>query len=185
MSEFSWMEVTFGKNLDESGGDFHSVKINDVHEGRLHDVVACFLSNGYEIVSVVVDGMNFLQEMSQHIAPEDLGDAFDIMCSFSTNVDAVVAFLHVRDSADILNWDDSILIQGSDHEDVVRGWTELFHKRYEEVTENRYDSRFVEAEVFPDWMATNTEFWRDSLDNIAQKESSDVVEFNDEVYYFG
>jgi hypothetical protein len=190
MAQFSSLEVTLLRgNVDENGGDFRTLKVGEIHEGRLHGALASLYSIGYEVVSAVVDGASFVEEIWDSIdqgSITDLCDAFDTFCAEEYNVDIVVAFLKEMPSSEVLNWDDHVWFRGSDHEDVVRQWTEVFCKRYEQVAgENHWDLKFVDADMFPDWMATDDSFWKNTLENIASQESSVVIEFNDEVYYFG
>lgn len=188
MSEFSSLEITLARNYDENGGDFRTLKVDDTHEGRLWDALFALYRIDYEVVSAVVDGYDFLEDIWEWIDQDNVNhlvEAFDALCADKHSADIIVAFLSVMPSAEVSTWYDSVYFRGADYEEVVREWVATFHKRYEEIGRGYYETAYVEAEVFPDWMATDENFWIDTLDNIANQNGSTVVEFNTEVFYFG
>lgn len=179
MSMFRSMTITVARNVTEEGGDFHEIKVDDTHAGRLEYALCAFESAGYEIVSVFIDGYDFQEDMwlkrigyASNVVP-----LFDALCADSYQAGIICAFITERDCADVENWRESIYISGKDHESVVREWASMFHKVYR----NNYFG-YVQTDAFPSWIEMD---WEETLNNIAREESSSVVEFAGMIYYFG
>jgi len=186
MSEFRGMTITFARNVTENGGDFHEITVDDIHAYRLNDVVFAFSDAGYEIVSVMIDGYDFQEDMFvKHIgsynANSDVIALFDALCEDVYAADTICAFITVRACADVDNWQDTVNFSGMTYADVVCQWVASFHKVYSEQVD-RYNTFYEETDPFPRWMEID---WEATLQNIAREYSASVVEFNGMVYYFG
>lgn len=181
MSEFRSMAVT----IQRGNEDFHTLTLEDGHDfGTVERLEVFANERGWEVLSVVIDGWDFTEEMWPHIAHmSNIPALFETLCNDSYSVDDICAWLTVNDCADVADWYGSIRYSGLDAESIVRAWTEDFHTVYEE-TPGRYafSSEFVRAEPFPSWLEID---WDETLYNIAKYESAEVVEFNGMTYYFG
>lgn len=179
MSEFRSMTIVAMR-----GNDFRTVVLEDHHDVSVVERVqgAADIA-GYEIVSVVVDGWDFEEEMWPHIDhASNIPAFFEAVKNDPHNVDVICAWLTVNDAADVENWEDSIHLSGQDSEAVVREWASIFHKVYEETGSLGYSSEYVKTDPFPSWMEID---WEETLEGIARDNSSSVVEFHGLTYYFG
>jgi hypothetical protein len=179
MSEFRTMAVTV-----QRGEDFHTITLDDTHDvsivERLENLAN---SREWEIVSVVIDGWDFTEEMWPHIGHmSNIPLLFQALCDDPYQADVICAFITVNDCADVDTWEDCIYLSGTDHEEVCREWAEAFYKVHEQVATRYYEAVYAPTDPFPSWMELD---WRETLDNIASEESSSVVEMFDMVYYFG
>lgn len=183
MSEFRSMTITFAKDVSENGGRFHEITVDTDHADRLEYVMAALEGANWVVVSVLIDGYDFSEEMwSKHIGhASNIVPLFNALCVDPYQADTICAFITVRDCADVEKWQESIYLSGTDHEWVVREWTDNFYGVYQEVSK-AYHEEYARVDPFPSWMSVD---WEDTLNRLAREESSDVVEFNGMIYYFG
>lgn len=179
MSEFRSMDITVMRNEE-----FRTITLTDDHDPyTVANLATAADYSGYEVVSVVVYGYDFTEEMWPHIGHlYNIPVLFEAFKDSPNNADDICAFITVRDCADVDNWADTLMIFGQTHEEVVRNWTEIFHKVYRKTCNGYYETIYVAADVFPSWMVIN---WEDTLDQLARDNSSSVTEFNGYIYYFG
>lgn len=186
MSEFRSMSITVGKELTDTGGRFHEITVEDHHDSYiLGEVMIRFADAGYELVSVVIDGWDFTEDMYKHVKwLSNIVPLFDALCDDIHQADTICAWLIENDCAYVANWDDHVCVSGTSYEAVVREWTEIFYKVYERVVSRFYfeDLTYTETDPFPDWMEID---WEETLHKIARENSSSVVEFNDMIFFFG
>lgn len=180
MSEFRSMTVAVERN-----GEFHTLTLEDGHDfGTVERLETIADMAGWEVVSVVVDGWDFTEEMWPHIDHmSNIPMLFETLCNNPYQADIICAWLTVNDCADVDSWEDASYFYGQDSETIVREWADAYYRVYEE-TSGRYafSSEFVKADPFPDWLEID---WDETLSNIARENGSDVVEFNGMTYYFG
>lgn len=186
MSMFCRMHITVGKELTDTGGRFHEITVEDHHDSStLGEVMDCFDEAGYELVSVVIDGWDFTEDMYKHVKwLSNIVPLFEALCDDLYQADMICAWLIENDCADVANWADHVCVSGTSYEDVVRDWVGIFHKVYEQVPSRNYygEPVYVETDPFPNWMEID---WEETLHQIARENSSSVVEFNDMIFFFG
>jgi len=184
MSEFRSMTITVAKDVTENGGYFHEITVEDGHNSdTLLNVLNACDDRGYEIVSVFIDGYDFIEEMWHKIGHiSNLVLLFETLCNDIQQAGVICAFIQENDCADVDSWHEHIYIEGMTHEQIVREWVEVFHKIYRENSKSYYESDYVETETFPSWMVID---WEETLKEIAEQESSSVVAFAGNLYFFG
>lgn len=179
-----WHRVT-GKDVPTvEFPHLHTIELDDTHDASMVENLFDRLDTAeYELVSLIVDGYDFTEEMVKHVHYlSNVPLFFEALINDSYNADVICAFITERDCADVENWMDPIHFSGSSHEEVVTEWMEVFHKVYTPVYRSYRDDDYVETAPVPSWMTVD---WEDTLDSIARDNSSSVVEFGGMVYFFG
>lgn len=195
MAEFRSMTVVVQstKTFTETGKDvptyelphLHTIELEDHHDTSQVEMLFDRLDMAhYKLVSLVVDGYDFTEELVKHVYHlSNVSVFFTALINDPYCADVICAFVTERDCADVENWADSVYFSGLTHEDIVREWAEIFHKVYEPIGWGYSGPQdYVEAPAIPSWATMD---WADTLDTIARNNSSSVVEFGGMVYYFG
>lgn len=184
MSKFCRMHIAFGKDVTESGGHFHNVTVDEDYDVYAVGSVVLALTNaGFDVMSVVVDGYDFIEEMWKHIKhSSSIQPFFEALASDIYSADIICAFILENNAADATEWTDTIYFHGEDHEAIAREWADIFHKVYEEVPVRFGETTYERVDVFPDWMEID---WEETAESIARDNQSSLVEFNGYYYYFG
>lgn len=162
----------------------HTIELDDTHDASQVEMLFDRLDMAqYELISLVVEGYDFTEEMVKHVYHlSNVPIFFTALCNDSYSADIICAFVTERDCADVENWADVVYFSGLTCESIVREWAEIFHKVYEPVKQSFYESDYVEAPSIPEWATMD---WEDTLDTIARDNNSSVVHFGGMVYYFG
>lgn len=181
MRGFQTLNVTYAKNVTETGGDFQTFKF-ETWDADITEMLDSMSDNGWERVSVVVEASEFEAEINKHISStDDILNVLETLENAAWQAGYVVAFLMRNDVADVTNWTDRIYMSGSDAEALVREWADTFHKVYQPHIRHYYDVEYKEIDPFPSWMVLD---WDKTLDKIANDNHNSVVEFNGELYMF-
>lgn len=184
MSYFRSMTIAFGRNVTEDGGDFHTISVDSDHDyDILESVIDTFLNASYDVLSVVIDGYDFEEDMWEHIGyASNIPGVFQALCQDAYSADDICAFLLENDAADADQWEDGIRFSVGSYEEFVKEYAEIFNRVYSESGKPFGQCTYVEAPAFPDYLVID---WEESAEAIAAADSASLVWFNDYLYYFG
>lgn len=70
MRGFQTLNVTYAKNVTETGGDFQTFKF-ETWDADITEMLDSMSDNGWERVSVVVEASEFEAEINKHISSTD------------------------------------------------------------------------------------------------------------------
>lgn len=164
---------------------FHTFELDDSHDVASVELLFDRLNiQDYELVSLVVDGYDFTVEMLKHVKfLSDVYVFFNALVTDSYSADIICAFLMNEDVADVDSWPDRVYFSGTDHEDVVNQWTDVFHTVYQPHYSDyaSYAVSYERTDSIPSFVEVD---WEETLNKIAQENDSYVVEFENMVYYF-
>lgn len=185
MSEFKSMTIVVGRDLPRfniRGGHYHTITVDQDHDAMiLADVIDRFDRAGYELLSVIVDGYDFAEEMVKHVRyMSNVPLFFEALQNDKYQADVICAFITVDDCADVESWHDRIIFYGPDYESVVLEWSDTFDKVYQRHSNGFYDAFYTETSRIPSWASVD---WEDALNTIARDNSSAVIEFGGSVFY--
>ena len=179
----TWYYATGKPVPTEEFPHIHTIELDDTHDvDSVENLFDRLDMANYELISVVVDGYDFTEEMVKHVAyMSNVPMFFEALVNDTYAADTICAYILENDCADVNNWDDSAHFSGQDAEEIVTEWMEVFHQVYEPVRRS-YTEQYVPTAPVPSWLSVD---WEDTLDNIRSESGGSVVEFAGYLHYFG
>jgi len=178
----TWYYATGKPVPTEEFPHIHTIELDDSHDvGSVESLFERLNMADYELISVVVDGYDFTEEMVKHVAYlSNVPLFFETLTEDPYAADVICAYILENDCADVDNWDDPFHASGENAEEVVTEWMECFHRVYEPVYRS-YREEYVPTASVPSWLSVD---WDDTLENICRETGGTVVEFAGWVHYF-